>query len=372
MPGPGEYWLGRIKARARVYDAITDKAAAIIQEAYTRAEMQISEDIRDILRSYRRNFGISEKQAILYLSEPAPKEIINRLKARIMALPEGKEKRRLEAQVFADAYRARIDRLQAAQISAKTALAEVAGVEIQTSRAALMDVADASYYRTMFDIQKNTGYQFESAGMSTRRAMGILREKWSGDNYSQRVWRNTNHTAREIQIAMQQLNSIGEVSQDTYVNIVANFEKGVKEKIDQARYAANRILATEQTYTANQCELEAYEDAGIEEYYFVAVLDGKTSEICQELDGKVFRVSEQVPGKNCPPMHPWCRSTTAPKLSYVNRAEHRRWSRNPATGKEELVPGDMTYKEWRAAIDAAQGRERMRPLDAGPREENQQ
>lgn len=353
MPGPGAYWTGRIRARARVYDAITDKAAATIQEAYSRAERQISADIRDIMRSYQQNFGLSDKQALLYLSEPAPKAVIDRLKARILDLPEGKEKRKLEAQVFADAYRARIDRIQAMQLSAKSALAEVAGVEIQASRAALMDVADASYYRTMFDIQKDSGYLFESAGMSKKRALGILRERWSGDSYSQRVWRNTNHTAREIQIAMQEMNLGGQVSRDTYVNIVANFEKGVKENIDQARYAANRLLATEQNYVSNQCEMEAYQDAGIEEYYFVAVLDGKTSTICQELDGKVFPVSEQTPGKNCPPMHPWCRSTTAPKLEWVNRAEHKRWARNPKTGEETLVPASMTYQEWRKAIDDA-------------------
>ena len=40
------------------------------------------------------------------------------------------------------------------------------------------------------------------------------------------------------------------------------------------------------------------------------MLDSRTSKICNELDGKRFKVKDRQAGTNYPPMHPFCRSTT--------------------------------------------------------------
>jgi NAD+--asparagine ADP-ribosyltransferase len=42
----------------------------------------------------------------------------------------------------------------------------------------------------------------------------------------------------------------------------------------------------------------------------VAVMDSKTSEICREHDEKEYDVSDATVGRNYPPLHPRCRSTT--------------------------------------------------------------
>ena len=65
----------------------------------------------------------------------------------------------------------------------------------------------------------------------------------------------------------------------------------------------------------DQMEMKSYEAARIEKYRYLATLDLRTSKICASLDGKLFLVSEQYPGKNCPPMHPWCRSTTVAEIT---------------------------------------------------------
>ncbi|WP_316959815.1 minor capsid protein [Staphylococcus sp. IVB6181] len=44
----------------------------------------------------------------------------------------------------------------------------------------------------------------------------------------------------------------------------------------------------------------------------MAKLDERASKICRQNDDKVFYVKDMVPGVNAPPMHPNCRSTTAP------------------------------------------------------------
>lgn len=122
-----------------------------------------------------------------------------------------------------------------------------------------------------------------------------------------------------------------------------------------SRFAANRLLRTETNYVTGQGELEAFEEAGISRYRYVAVLDGRTSEICQELDGKEFDLKDAQVGVNMHPMHPWCRSGIEPVIDSVARDKQTRWARNPVTGEQMTVSGDMSYREWLDSIKDKHG-----------------
>ena len=47
---------------------------------------------------------------------------------------------------------------------------------------------------------------------------------------------------------------------------------------------------------------------GLKHVKYVAVLDNRTSDTCEHLNGLIFSLDELETGVNCPPMHPWCRS----------------------------------------------------------------
>lgn len=57
---------------------------------------------------------------------------------------------------------------------------------------------------------------------------------------------------------------------------------------------------------------------------------------------KVFLVSEQRIRKNCPPMHPWRRSTTTAYVTDEELPRMERRARDPVTGRTYLVPADMS------------------------------
>ena len=78
----------------------------------------------------------------------------------------------------------------------------------------------------------------------------------------------------------------------------------------------------------------------------VVPLDARTSQICQDMDGEVFKLSEYEPGATAPPFHNYCRSATAP---YFDDAlmPRRRWARNLETGKGEIITEDINYKDWK-------------------------
>ena len=89
---------------------------------------------------------------------------------------------------------------------------------------------------------------------------------------------------------------------------------------------------------------------GVKKYKIVAVLDIKTSNICRELDGKVFDMKDFNIGITAPPFHPHCRSVAVP---YINDETQRkmekragRAARDPVTGKTVTADGNLTYKQW--------------------------
>src|SRR5690606_25484238 len=110
-------------------------------------------------------------------------------------------------------------------------------------------------------------------------------------------------------------------------------------------FAASRLVRTETTFMANMAEMASYEEAEIDRYQFIATLDMRTSPQCREMDMKVFKVSEAVPGKNMPPLHPFCRSTTVAYFGEEELENLKRRARDPVTGKTYLVPANMNYEQ---------------------------
>ena len=114
----------------------------------------------------------------------------------------------------------------------------------------------------------------------------------------------------------------------------------------KAEFNIRRLVETESAFFDSESERQCCEDFGIEKYRFLAVLDLKTSDICQELDNKVFLEKERQIGVNAPPMHPFCRSTTASVVDEDFLTSRR--AKNPNNGKYDEIPADMNYKEWKA------------------------
>lgn len=106
--------------------------------------------------------------------------------------------------------------------------------------------------------------------------------------------------------------------------------KNVSDKFqDFKRDRSLMIARTEITRASNEASEEAYIQSGVvEEKEYLAELDDKTSEICQHMDGKTFKLGEPIMEKGQtiagytnnyetamhPPLHPNCRSTLIPVI----------------------------------------------------------
>ncbi len=165
----------------------------------------------------------------------------------------------------------------------------------------LGDMVKTNYYRSCYDIQSIIGVGFNVSKIDKKMLKGILEYPWSGKNYSQALWENTDKLAvlakREITFGFMTGSSIQKMA------------KGIDDVMHKGRYAAERLIRTESSYFSNQGRLASYREMGIREYIFL----GGGCEICMKLNGQTFSLDEAEPGLNLPPMHPNCKCTTVPK-----------------------------------------------------------
>ena len=83
--------------------------------------------------------------------------------------------------------------------------------------------------------------------------------------------------------------------QDTAYKSVTHKFKAISQiasKMNVSKANAGRLVMTESAYFSSTAQKECFKKLDVERYEIVATLDGHTSDICQEMDGKVFKMSE--------------------------------------------------------------------------------
>ena len=126
-----------------------------------------------------------------------------------------------------------------------------------------------------------------------------------GQHWSGRIWKNKELLQEKVKKGMVDCVARG-VSKNELINELSKqFNKDTKTGL----YEASRIVRTELNYIQNQSTYDKYIQAGIEKYKFLAEVDNRTSDVCKEHNGKIYKLSEASVGENYPPLHPNCRST---------------------------------------------------------------
>lgn len=335
-----EYWKRRTVDLEHLLQARTTATMVEVNRMYAQGVEQLNEQIERILRRYVKNGQISQAYALQLLSAGQTAEERRRLLEQLQHTKEPQARRELIAMLDAPAYADRISRLQALQNAIRAEAIAMGVREERLAKARLIDTLKQAYYRTIFNDQKQNGlYDFRL--ISDRRVQAALTHKWSGKNYSDRVWKNNAAFCKRLQRTIEVGCMTGMTLHDMEERLL---EDCVGADSDSGqRYCASRLIRTEVNHFSNQGFLEGYKAAGITRYRFMATLDLRTSAVCRQLDGKTFLVEEAKAGENLPPMHPFCRSITVP---VVSDRPGTRWARDPVTGKSMTVPADMTYAQW--------------------------
>lgn len=320
------------------YHRSADSTVKTVSAAYDKAQKDLQLEIDKIFEVFGANGQITPEKARKILNQKVPNPLLNLAKIIYPKIKDPRIKRWMLTRMNAPAYRARITRLEALKETIFLQSKAIADAEIQASTVGYMKTINDAYYRTMFDIQRGLGVGFEFAVMPSSTVESILKNPWSGEHFSQRVWGNTDVLASQI----TEVITAGFMAGTGTVKMA----RELAERMNVGKHAANRLIRTETTYMANAAEMESYVEAEIDEYMFRAVLDKRTSTICQKQDGKVHKVKNAKAGVNMPPMHVFCRSTTRAYFGPKTLEGVQRRARDPVTGKTELIPASMNYEQW--------------------------
>lgn len=333
-----KYWRNRANLRMDEYHKNSNETIALINVAYEKAIKQINEDINKIFYKFMKNGGLTESETRDLLNSNISKKDLDDIRSRVRQIQDEDLKAYMIAELNAKAYKARITRLEAIKESISINIKKVADVEIRQSELSYINNIKEAYYRNTFDVQKQVGIGFEFAKVDTNKIEEILKNNWSGEHFSKRVWKNTDVLAEELTKTITAGLMAGTNSRKMATEIQDLSEYG--------KHAAERLIRTETTYVTNMAEIESYKECGIEKYVFVATLDLRTSKICRSHDKKIYEVAKAVPGENLPPLHPYCRSTTIAYKDEETLNRLKRRARDPQTGKTYVLPKNMSYDEW--------------------------
>lgn len=331
-----KYWEMR-EARNMYKDMqLAEDCAKELSVIYSKAAIYTTKQIEGIFNRFASKHHLTRDEAINLLSEADSKDFEKLLEA--YKNKTGAQKREVLAELEAPAYKTRMKRLDDIDKSINRLINAVASKERDAIDKTMRKVYESSYHHAVYEAARMSSLDLQTGPIDEGALETILKKKWSGQNYSERVWNNT----QKVADALKEEFMIGALTGKTEKEMTDS----INEQFLSGRNKARRLVRTESSYIHNEAHFQAYKDYGIEEYRFVATLDLRTSQICRERDGSVYRVNDKKIGVNAPPMHPWCRSTTIMNLDDETMHNLERFARDPVTGERMKVPADETYKEW--------------------------
>lgn len=331
------YWEKRRAKDMYVAMESAEDAAREIADIYAKASRELNYQITKIYERYRDKYHLKDEEAEKLLNVIKDATDINELKRGLQDL-KGAEAKELLKEVESPAYRARIERLQNLQQEIDRKMRDVYQQEKQVHTTHYVNQYNNAYYREIYDLKKRTGMDFSYSYVDEKELNRILSADWSGQNYSKRIWGNTQGLARELKEQMALAYLTGKAESDIACELT--------KKYATAAANARRLVRTESAYMSGQAQAAADRDAGIDKYRILATLDLRTSDKCREMDGKVFAYDDMEVGVNYPPFHPYCRTTVLSVLDDEDLSALKRRSRDPVTGEVKTFKGDVTYRQW--------------------------
>ena len=298
-----KYWMQRALQQEQNAQIVSDRYMANVGRQLASYRQDLISEIETFYARYAKDHKMSHAEAKRYLRDNEMKEFqgVTLEKFRAMALNPDTPTPLLDAL----AYRHRISRKEAllAEIERKTA--ELYGGKDGIADNVVNNMSEV-YVKGKIQQMKNLA-DFgivEKPILNLKAVQNKLATNWSGQEFSERIWGQSQRTFNSIQKVIDQ-GLTGGWSVD-------RMSKELILRTGVAYSQAETLVRTETTFYNNLATLDTIKDLGGEYYEIVAVLDTRTSDICRHENKKIYPISEYKAGQTAPPFHVRCRSTIMP------------------------------------------------------------
>lgn len=314
----------------------------MLDEQYRKAVSEIEKEINSWYQRFAKNNKVTLVEAKQMLKAGELKELKWSVEEYIKYGKENAINARWMKQLENASARFHISRLEALKLSTQQSIEKLYGNQLDGVDQLMRNTFKDHYYKTAFEVQKGFGVGWNFSEINESNLDKIMSKPWTvdGKNFSERIWGNKEKLINELHTELTQMCVLGNAPDKTIKNIA--------KKMNVSCGRAKTLVMTESAYFQSTADYESMKKLGVEEYEIVATLDSLTSEICQDMDGQVFKLSEYEVGSTAPPFHPNCRTVTVPYFDDEFTIDEERAARGE-DGKTYYVPADMKYHEWKEA-----------------------
>ncbi len=343
-----DYWARRFKI---MEDAIKDQAldyAENLEKQFDAAIREIDTQMRAWYQRFAVNNNITLAEAQRMLTTDELKEFKWTVqeyieKGREMGLTGAWAKELENASA-----RVHISRLDALKFQLRQQAEVLTQARIKATTNASGLVYTESYYHTAFEVQHGLGVGWTMQALNEEAVKKVLSRPWTVDKqtFTARCWTDKVKLVETVNQEITQMMARG-AAPDKAIEAVA-------KRFNTTKSNAGRVVMTESAYFSSAAQKDCFNALDVEQYKVVGTLDTHTCEICGDMDGRVYKMSEYVVGSTAPPFHPWCRCCTAPYFEDMEGIGER-YARDAKTGERYTLPKETTYKQWKQMQDAAHG-----------------
>lgn len=303
------YWEKRQRDREKKVYKTTIQAEKALKIEMVKAQEEILANINNLIGKYMSETGLSYSEAQKKLNSNEYKVWRKDIEGYLKELKqyenvnlEKYKKIKLELETLA--VRSRISRLESLVIQTN----QVINKQKFEEEKEVTNYVKSVYETTFKSFQEDIGLKGANTILPLNQIERAIQYPWSGENFSERIWSNRDKLSRVLKTEITQSLIQGVNPQ--------KLNKRIREQMGSGYKETQRLVRTELNYALNEATKIAYEEDEIEEYEFLAEIDNRTSAICKELNGQIFKVKDAVVGVNYPSMHPNCRSTTMPVIKF--------------------------------------------------------
>lgn len=337
-----EYWQKRFSAVEEMRNERGRLTVDAIAPHFDRAQASIDKEIRAWYQRFADNNEISVVDAKKLLRQNELEELQWDVSEYIKRGRENAVSQEWLKELENASVKFHISRLEALKLRTQNAAEQAFAVEQNKLTECLTDTWKQDYYHTAYEMQKGFQVGFDVAQVDNRRITKLLDKPWTADQmtFSDRIWKSKAQLIDSVSTELTQMCILGK-SPDEAINNIA-------KRMNVAKSQAGRLVMTENAYFGSAAQKQCYQDLDVEQYQIVATLDSRTSDICRQLDGKVFDMKDYEPGVTAPPFHVYCRTCTVPY--FADNDDNGMRAARDENGKTYYVPANTTYAEWKKAF----------------------
>ena len=334
-----DYWQKRGEFTQNILLQKADSFIDDMERSYKEAYNSIENEINVFFQRFAVNEGLSMNEAKKLLNSNEIEKFKMTVEEYIKKGQENTISNMWQKELESASNLYRIDRLKSLQIQINQQIEMLSAYKNTGTEKTLRDIFEESYYRNIFDVQQFLGYGKAFEILDTKTINSAIIKPWTydGETFSKRIWKDNN----KLKYSLDKILTQGIIRGSPPDKI----SKAIAKEMNTSLSNARRLVLTESAVFSTKGRDKSYDELNVDEIEFVASLDEKTCAECGEMDGKHYPRSTGEIGKNLPPLHPYCRCTTAPYFNDEFTDGEERFARDEK-GNGYYVPSDMTFKEW--------------------------